>query len=212
MDKILLSTKDIEYLLKWRDEHQDLVRRHDCPIRAVKIVCTESGFVLTAIREKRELSISVTQNGVKTGKLLFEMMPFGMLRLTKNKTRLPQDDVQSVLTVYCSLMAMLVHGGYRDETAEPEKEKKAPNKNKGGSRPKKKTSGITYILHTKSGVRIAPQGSHKSPSGTFSVRGHYRRYKSGKVIWIDEYTKGDGRKKAKVYKLGLKGDEKNGIE
>lgn len=32
--------------------------------------------------------------------------------------------------------------------------------------------------------------AHRSPSGVFGVRGHFRRYKSGKVIWIDEYLKG----------------------
>lgn len=32
--------------------------------------------------------------------------------------------------------------------------------------------------------------THRSPSGVFGVRGHFRRYKSGKVIWIDEYMKG----------------------
>lgn len=38
-----------------------------------------------------------------------------------------------------------------------------------------------YCIHTT---------SHKSPEGIFSVRGHFRRYKDGKVIWIDEYLKG----------------------
>lgn len=31
---------------------------------------------------------------------------------------------------------------------------------------------------------------HRSPEGIFSVRGHFRRYQSGKIIWIDEYLKG----------------------
>ena len=31
---------------------------------------------------------------------------------------------------------------------------------------------------------------HKSPEGIFSVRGHFRKYKSGKVVWISEYLKG----------------------
>lgn len=32
--------------------------------------------------------------------------------------------------------------------------------------------------------------NHRSPEGVFSVRGHFRKYKSGKIIWIDEYLKG----------------------
>lgn len=202
MDKILLSNSDIEYVLKWRDEHQDLVRRHDCPLKAVRIVCTESGFNLTAIREGNTTSILVSNNGKRIGKLKFEILPFGMVRKLKDDTKLPQEDVQSVLTVYCSLMAMLVHGGVRDEQQTERKTRgRKPSQKK---RKKQKPNGITYILHTSGGTRIAPQGSHRSPSGTFSVRGHYRHYRSGKVVWIEEYQKGDGKKKDKTYKIGRK--------
>lgn len=34
---------------------------------------------------------------------------------------------------------------------------------------------------------------HRSPEGVFSVRGHFRRYANGKVIWIDEYLKGQNK-------------------
>lgn len=40
-----------------------------------------------------------------------------------------------------------------------------------------------------------PTSAHKSPNGVFSVRGHFRKYKSGKVIWIDEYLKGTEKEK-----------------
>lgn len=36
----------------------------------------------------------------------------------------------------------------------------------------------------------AIQTVHKSPEGIFSVRGHFRKYKDGKIVWIDEYLKG----------------------
>ena len=32
--------------------------------------------------------------------------------------------------------------------------------------------------------------AHKSPEGIFSVRGHFRKYKDGKIVWIDEFLKG----------------------
>lgn len=35
-----------------------------------------------------------------------------------------------------------------------------------------------------------PVGRHRSPDGVFEVRGHFRVYKSGKVVWIDSYLKG----------------------
>lgn len=36
----------------------------------------------------------------------------------------------------------------------------------------------------------ASVGHHRSPEGVFQVRGHFRRYKTGKVIWIDGFMKG----------------------
>ncbi len=36
----------------------------------------------------------------------------------------------------------------------------------------------------------ASVGHHRSPEGVFQVRGHFRRYKTGKVIWIDGFLKG----------------------
>lgn len=36
----------------------------------------------------------------------------------------------------------------------------------------------------------ASVGRHRSPEGVFQVRGHFRRYQTGKVIWIDGYLKG----------------------
>lgn len=44
-------------------------------------------------------------------------------------------------------------------------------------------------------VYAAEARGHKSPEGIFSVRGHFRRYQSGKVIWIDEYLKGIEKEK-----------------
>lgn len=36
-------------------------------------------------------------------------------------------------------------------------------------------------------------GSHRSPDGVFPVRGHFRQYKDGKIIWIDSFFKGLGK-------------------
>ena len=39
-------------------------------------------------------------------------------------------------------------------------------------------------------VPVNQHAIHKSPEGIFSVRGHFRKYKSGKIVWINEYLKG----------------------
>ena len=67
---------------------------------------------------------------------------------------------------------------------------------------KRKSKRTTYILRSINGALSAvPRGSHASPRGIFTVRGHYRHYKSGKVVWIAEYKKGTGKRKSKTYKV-----------
>lgn len=47
------------------------------------------------------------------------------------------------------------------------------------------------------GLTISKNGTHKINCPCWSVRGHYRHYKSGKVIFVKEYTKGKDRENTK---------------
>ena len=204
MDKIVLCQKDIEFVLKWRDEHKELVRLGVNPLGAVKIVCTDSGVTLTAIRKAVDLRIGINQNGKSLGYLEYEFLNNGMYSMTKDRAKISNDDKQSVLTVYASVMALMVFGRSDLKTPEHKERQTASSSKKLTKKPKKsKRSGVTYILSC-SGKEphIAVKGSHSSPQGVFSVRGHYRQYKSGKVIWIAQYTKGTGRKTDKSYRIG----------
>lgn len=202
MDKIVLSNDDLNFLLEWRDKNADLVRTSACPLKKVKIVAPETGITLTCIRSERELTVSITQHGKSKGKLTFEVMPFGMYRLAKSNTNIySEDDIQSVVTVYASTMALIAFG---DGTEREPKKKRSNRTEKASHKPSKqrKANGITYILRrSKNEAHIVKQGSHRSPQGTFTVRGHFRHYRNGKVVWIDEYAKGTGDKKSKTYKL-----------
>lgn len=67
------------------------------------------------------------------------------------------------------------------------------------------SSGSTvYLLKKyKGSPRLCVQGVRQKPSEEFSVRGHYRHYKSGKVVWVDEFSKckDSGNKRDKTYRL-----------
>ena len=208
MDKIMLSSEDIEFILKWRDEHKDLVRLGMSPLRAVKIVCFETGYTITAIRDNSVLTCGINQNGKSLGKLVFTVGLFGQCGLVKNTTKLNREDCQAVLTVYSSTMALLVFGRTTITSSESVLRDKPPQKST-KARKTAKRNGYTYILSGgKKEPKLTVKGSHGSPSGTFSVRGHYRHYKSGKVVWIEEYMKGDGKKKDKTYMIGGKRHER----
>lgn len=213
MDKIELTVEDVEALLKWRDEHKDEVRSHPAPLKAVEIVIPYSGFRIKGIREGDTLRLHLSRNYEQFGNCTFVRRADGMWASTKDRTKgVTKEDLQSALTVYCSLMALMTYGIVESE------QELDPNKKQRSGRSKKATKRliakpvkrITYILRQMNGTLLAvPRGSHASPSGIFTVRGHYRHYKSGKVVWIAEYRKGTGKKKSKTYKIGRKGTTKS---
>ena len=213
MDKIRLSSADIEFVLNWRDEHKDLVRMGMSPLKYIKIECFESGYEIKASRDGQLLTLSVSQKGKSLGKLVFENHRYipGYCSLVQNTTKLNEEDCQAVLTVYSSTMALIVFGKATISSQDGSREiikknpgKKAKKKQKPGN-----SRGATYILSWgKTTETKDTKTKHKSPSHAFSVRGHFRHYKSGKVIWIEEFTKCSGKKhQDKTYKIGAK---KNG--
>lgn len=207
MDKIELSVKGIEALLEWRDSHKDEVRIHPAPLKAVEIVIPYSGFRIKGIREGDTLRLHLSRNYEQFGNCTFVRRADGMWVSTKNRLRegVSKADLQSALTVYCTLMALMTCGRL-EAVDEPElkAEEKPTTTRKAKNRPTRKPAKrTTYILRLVNGTLLAaPRSSHASPSGIFTVRGHYRHYKSGKVVWISEYRKGTGKKKSKTYKMG----------
>lgn len=99
MNKVLLKEKDLQFLLQWRDEHKDLVRLGVAPMKALKIICVDSGFIITGIREEKELRLTVNENGRGIGNLTFELLEDGLCKLVKDTTKLSQENQQAVLTV-----------------------------------------------------------------------------------------------------------------
>jgi len=218
VDRALLSDKDIDALLAWRDAHQDLVRTMPAPLKGIDIVCTDrNGTTIKGIR-KTETSLRLYLTIGRKNRGYVEFINLYAWRWVKTKDTLDrgpkefrlsdelmEETTKSMLTIYASLMALMVYGNEGREytqSASPlprNAQPAAPRKGKSKPRP-----GLTYILRSDShGIRTAIQGTRTSPQGVFSVRGHYRHYKSGKVVWIAEYRKGEGKKtKRKTYKIG----------
>lgn len=208
MDKIELSVEDIEALLKWRDGHKDEVRSHPAPLKAVEIVIPHSGFRIKGIREGDAIRLHISRYYEQFGNCSFVRRADGMWVSTKNRTRgVTQEDLQSALTVYCTVMALMTYGSRAVEPRQERREEK-PRTKATKTLSRKPVKRTTYILRRDNGTfLVAPRGSHASPGGIFTVRGHYRHYKSGKVVWIAEYRKGTGKKKSKTYKMGGKNDD-----
>ena len=202
MDKIILSIEDVQALLSWRDKNKDLIRRNAAPFKAIMLQFIEAKIDIKAYNNAGKIAFYVLINGYKAGKISARQLPGGMLQVTKNTTKLQSGDIQSIITVYASLMAFIVyHEPAPAAAAKQEQRQDQPRKTKSGAQRSKKSS-ITYIFnHSSSGPRLQRRGQHRSPAAAFTVRGHYRHYKSGKTVWIRPYNKGAGSKKDKIYRL-----------
>ena len=200
MDKIILHSQDVETLLTWRDNNADLVRRNPAPFKGIILEFPDTKIIIKAYNNAGKITFYLQVNGQKAGKITGRQLPGGLLQVKKNTTKLKSDDVQSIITVYASLMALIVY--HKPEAAAEAKEagQKRPKKAKTGQERRK--NDVTYLLkHSSSGPRIHPRGQHSSPAGVFTVRGHYRHYKDGRAVWINPYKKGTGGQKNKTYKL-----------
>ena len=203
MDKVLLGAIDIDALFKWRDSHKDEVRSNPAPVRDLEIICKDSGVKVKCIREPEILKMWVNVGGKSRGHVEFTLTSNGMWNERKNKAQLQRDQIQSCLSLYGSVVALMVYG----EKVHTQSDRRT--KSYEGSKCQKKQSGnYTYILRRGGvSVYVGRCGEHSSQKGEFSVRGHYRHYKSGKVVWINEYRKGEGKRNGKKYRLGKKDAE-----
>ena len=203
MDKIVVTAADIEKLLAWRDEHNDLVRSMPVPLREVEIQIVESGISIKCFRSDKKLKLYLDSPARKLGHVVFAPLGNGLWK--KKVSTLPADcnpaeTEQGALTVYGSLMALMTYGtgsirGAATTTL------KAPAGRKSPTKPH--TASTTYIIHSAGKqLTVVPRGHHASPACSFTVRGHFRHYKSGKTVWIAEYSKGTGHSRGKTYKIG----------
>lgn len=203
MDKIELSVQDIEALLEWRDLHRSEVRNHPAPLKAIEIVMPHNGYSIKGIRDGQRLRLHLSQWNKQMGNCEFIRRPDGLWEATKNRMQVDRDGLQSILTVYCSLMAIMAYGRSAAADGELAPDAEAPKRKGKSASTKAKKKRTTYILKAHNGELMAfPRGSHASPRGVFIVRGHFRHYKNGKVIWVSEYKKGTGKQSRKTYKLG----------
>ena len=109
MDKIILSNKDVETLLSWRDQNKELIRRNAAPFKGIILEFPESFIDIKAYNDAGKITFYLFINGHKAGKITGLQLPGGLLQVKKNTTKLKSDDVQSIITVYASLMALIVY-------------------------------------------------------------------------------------------------------
>lgn len=222
MDILILNTDDVNYLYSWRDKalknNPMLLYNNIVPLNSLEVVIDKS-MSYRYFKSGNNLNVYHSLNHNKIGKIKYQLIPYGKakmisdtitssLELTAKQADAFRADIYSLWKI---IMTFMVYGSElanwdNNMLSIAEKERRKYSKAT-QHRAKKSSSSkkqpVTYILKrepNKSSIKV--KGSHNSPSFSFGVRGHFRRYKDGKVVWIDPYVKGNKKKKDKNYRLG----------
>lgn len=150
MDKIVVTAADIEKLLAWRDEHNDLVRSMPVSLREVEIQIVESGISIKCFRSDKKLKLYLDSPAQKLGHVVFAPLGNGLWK--KKVSTLPADcnpteTEQGALTVYGSLMALMTYGTGSIRGGVATTTSKAPAERKSSTKPH--TASTTYISFTR---------------------------------------------------------------
>ena len=130
MDRIILSNSDVETLLSWRDQNKDLIRRNPAPFKGILLEFPETKINIKAYNNAGKIAFYLQINGNKAGKITGRQLPAGMLQVQRNTTKLESDNIQSIITVYASLMAFIVYNEPEEAAAAPGSKEKARQREK----------------------------------------------------------------------------------
>lgn len=222
MDKIYISQAGEEKLFQWRDAHKEIVRSYIPAIKKTKYIL-ENGklkVIITVIDNNSHLvDFTITQAGERLERFCWNRHTWKVERQKPSKiaAKAVSDEVKnSAISIHCSVQALLSNPEY--EYIENQRKevlnddigdmvdklirKKYPKINNHNR--KISISDIITKYCSDSDEPKRKRIIQNKCSHEFNVRGHYRHYKTGKVIWINEYKKNVGNKKrSKSYCLEL---------
>lgn len=200
MDRIKMTREDTDRLFDWMMAHEDYIKRIPAPLGAIKIIFEYNPLRVRFLRNQNKLTIYANTSERNLGKLDMELRDGRFVPLQDVRTiGLTSEALIHVFSVYIGLMAYMVYGKV-DRKVEGCKRALRAHANR--SKHARIRSTYSLIWNTSAPTGESHGGHHASPKGCFTVRGHYRHYKSGNIVWIKEYTKGKGKPHGRLYKLG----------
>ena len=219
MDKIYISQDGENKLFRWRDEHKNLVRNYKASTKKVKYILlyeTNNPIIITVIDSgEARVDFTITRQGKRLDSFRYDRYKMTVnekwyaLKEPKSIKEVKSAGRQEAISIHASTQALLNHRKRIevDQGQEPREDVKSiVEKVKSKERTQKKDNiiKISDIIYTPVEAPTRGFRNYTKPTREISVRGHYRRYRSGKTIWIDEHKKNAGKdKKSKKYDLDL---------
>lgn len=175
------------------------------------LVKNEYGKQYIAIHKKSNLDITKIIPAKLLGTIYKNQLPTKKMSQKELQTACNDLYAKDIITLWATLMCLFIHGAtvvrHENLTKDVIQKESVPNrKTNKATKPKHgQKESITYILsrNKKNEISLKARFSHKKPTESFSVRGHFRHYKNGKVVWINAYIKNKDKRlhKDKTYKL-----------
>lgn len=206
MVKIPLTTEQITRLLQWRDAHKELVRAVVIPFPECSILC-ENGIKIrvkqdNTIKSLYHFTATNTQTRQVDGRFSYSIKSGIVIN---DFPVLSHEDKESTITIWATVSAYVVN--FQPEVIEKDQETQTAHPRTRRAAANKPADRVIYLNP------IVYSSSQESPAkrkytpceNAFSVRGHYRHYKSGKVVYVRPYEKNTGKekdKRNKVLKIG----------
>ncbi|MGN1118283.1 MAG: hypothetical protein ACI4RU_06695 [Acutalibacteraceae bacterium] len=187
MNKIYLDEEAYEYLCKWAEGRKTAVKFSPYYFKKVKVIlkkydfdfyaeATNYGYKVSML-DSRGIAVKGKITHDETGEHDFSLS-FSFGNIGEENKEIYKRLFQLYCTAFIQANCFMWYGNLAES-----KKYVASGRNEG------RDKTITFRKFNDS-VYAVECGLHRSPEGIFSVRGHFRKYKSGKVIWIDEYLKG----------------------
>lgn len=207
--KIPLTGEQVEKLLAWRDQHNDLVRAAVIPFPECSII-SENGMKIRAEYGGIDgfYMFTVTDCNARSvkGKFIFDLES---MKVFHESPKLSQEETQTTITIWATVSAYILN--FQPELIEADQ--KEPKSNGAsvhkaiGKAANKAADRVLYLkpITFTHEHENATKRKYTPCENTFSVRGHYRHYKSGKVVYVHPYEKNTGKekdKRNKVLKIG----------
>lgn len=204
MVKIPLTIEQINNLLAWRDQNKELVRALVIPFPECSII-SENGM---KIRSEyggigRFYMFTVTDCNTRSvkGKFVFDLES---MKVFHESPKLSQEETQTTITVWATVSAYIVN--FQPELVERPGDSVGPAASVHKASAKAASKAADKVIYLRP---IVFTSEHESPvkrkytpcENAFSVRGHYRHYKSGKVVYVQPYEKNAGKEKDKSNKV-----------
>lgn len=200
MDIIHIDAASYDKLMNWQEENRELVKAiapyNKFYFQRAEVIFTDlfNSYIVGYFDFKRDLlRLRIKRNKKQIANCHIVPTPddfdndYGIyFDLMANDESLSYDDtcnvIQIVANTYIAYNALLIYGNLVDGSSiTPRTRTESGDKH-------------YFVREYDNKIYAVSSHAHRSPEGVFSVRGHFRKYKSGKVIWIDEYLKGTDKK------------------